>query len=108
MICRISKHCVLRGIMTILNSNQIQGQSKGFIGFQKTLHLKVRNVQRRVIHENIHMLTKFKSPPLIRVQGRVTAAVMDIGRNILLNIWAEQKYCWNVYVVTKSAHIQHL
>ncbi|GBL94856.1 hypothetical protein AVEN_197535-1 [Araneus ventricosus] len=42
------------------------------------------------------------------LQERITAAVTDIDGNILLNIWTELDYRWDVFRVTKGAHIEHL
>ncbi|GBL80599.1 hypothetical protein AVEN_225281-1 [Araneus ventricosus] len=35
-------------------------------------------------------------------------AVTDIDGNILLTVWMELDYRWDVYRVTKGAHIEHL
>ncbi|GBO28183.1 hypothetical protein AVEN_97534-1, partial [Araneus ventricosus] len=42
------------------------------------------------------------------LQERITAAVTDIDGNMLLNIWTELDYRWDVCRVTKGAHIEHL
>ncbi|GBM86310.1 hypothetical protein AVEN_248207-1 [Araneus ventricosus] len=42
------------------------------------------------------------------LQERITAAVTDIDGNMLLNVWSELDYRWDVRLVTKGAHIEHL
>ncbi|GBN47082.1 hypothetical protein AVEN_180382-1 [Araneus ventricosus] len=42
------------------------------------------------------------------LQERITAAVTDIDGNMLLNVWTELDYSWDVCRVAKSAHIEHL
>ncbi|GBL95012.1 hypothetical protein AVEN_44087-1 [Araneus ventricosus] len=42
------------------------------------------------------------------LQERITAAVTDIDGNMLLNVWTELDYLWDVCRVTKDAHIEHL
>ncbi|GBM36378.1 hypothetical protein AVEN_176071-1 [Araneus ventricosus] len=42
------------------------------------------------------------------LQESITAAVTDIDGNMLLNVWTELDYRWNVCRVTKSAHIELL
>ncbi|GBM14747.1 hypothetical protein AVEN_72015-1 [Araneus ventricosus] len=42
------------------------------------------------------------------LQERITAAVTDFDGNMLLNVWAELDYRWDVCRVTKDAHIEHL
>ncbi|GBL92669.1 hypothetical protein AVEN_119070-1 [Araneus ventricosus] len=42
------------------------------------------------------------------LQERITAAVKDIDGNMLLNVWTELDYLWDVCRVTKGAHIEHL
>ncbi|GBL85749.1 hypothetical protein AVEN_193194-1 [Araneus ventricosus] len=48
------------------------------------------------------------STTLQALQERITAAVTDIYGNILLNVWTELDYRWDVCRVTKGAHIEHL
>ncbi|GBM94082.1 hypothetical protein AVEN_135184-1 [Araneus ventricosus] len=38
----------------------------------------------------------------------ITAAVTEIDGNMLLNVWMELDYLWDVCRVTKGAHIEHL
>ncbi|GBM04721.1 hypothetical protein AVEN_44852-1 [Araneus ventricosus] len=42
------------------------------------------------------------------LQERITAAVTDMDRNMLLNDWTGLDYRWDVCRVTKGAHIEHL
>ncbi|GBL81398.1 hypothetical protein AVEN_83255-1, partial [Araneus ventricosus] len=42
------------------------------------------------------------------LQERITAAVTDIDGNMLLNVWRELDYRWDVCRLTKSAHIENL
>ncbi|GBL86105.1 hypothetical protein AVEN_22695-1 [Araneus ventricosus] len=42
------------------------------------------------------------------LQERITAAVTDIDGNMLLNVWREQDYRWDVCRVTKGVHVEHL
>ncbi|GBM86836.1 hypothetical protein AVEN_225058-1 [Araneus ventricosus] len=42
------------------------------------------------------------------LQERSTAAVKDIDGNMLLNVWRELDYHWDVCRVTKGVHIEHL
>ncbi|GBN67698.1 hypothetical protein AVEN_30854-1 [Araneus ventricosus] len=42
------------------------------------------------------------------LQERINSAVTDIDGNILLNVWSELDYRWDVCRVTKGSHIQHL
>ncbi|GBL75274.1 hypothetical protein AVEN_194499-1 [Araneus ventricosus] len=42
------------------------------------------------------------------LQERITAGVTDIDENMLLNVWTELYYRWDVCQVTKGAHIEHL
>ncbi|GBO33854.1 hypothetical protein AVEN_183879-1, partial [Araneus ventricosus] len=42
------------------------------------------------------------------LQERITAVVTDIDGNIVLNVWTELDYRWDVCRVTKGAHIEHL
>ncbi|GBM47059.1 hypothetical protein AVEN_179786-1 [Araneus ventricosus] len=45
---------------------------------------------------------------LQELHERITAAVTDIDGNMLLNIWTELAYRWDVSRVTKGAYIEHL
>ncbi|GBM65125.1 hypothetical protein AVEN_70844-1 [Araneus ventricosus] len=55
---------------------------------------------------------KVYAPPLPTtlqaLQERITAAVTDIDGNMLLNVWRERDYRWDVRRVTKGAYIEHL
>ncbi|GBN47424.1 hypothetical protein AVEN_76864-1 [Araneus ventricosus] len=55
---------------------------------------------------------KFYVPPmpttLQALQERITAAVTGIDGNMLLNVWTELDYRWDVCRVTKVAHNEHL
>ncbi|GBN69730.1 hypothetical protein AVEN_88080-1 [Araneus ventricosus] len=42
------------------------------------------------------------------LKERIAAAVTDIHGNMLLNVWTELDYRWDVCRVTKCAHIEHL
>ncbi|GBM86997.1 hypothetical protein AVEN_19894-1 [Araneus ventricosus] len=42
------------------------------------------------------------------LQERITAVVTDIDGNMVLNVWTELDYRWDVCWVTKGAHIEHL
>ncbi|GBL86594.1 Tyrosine-protein phosphatase non-receptor type 4, partial [Araneus ventricosus] len=42
------------------------------------------------------------------LQERITAAVTDIDGNMLLDVWTELDYRWDVCRVTKDARIEHL
>ncbi|GBM00972.1 hypothetical protein AVEN_55492-1 [Araneus ventricosus] len=42
------------------------------------------------------------------LQERIIAAVTDIDGNMLLNVWTELDYRWDMCRVTKGAHIEHL
>ncbi|GBN95066.1 hypothetical protein AVEN_63404-1 [Araneus ventricosus] len=48
------------------------------------------------------------STALQALQERITADVTDIEGNILLTVWTEMDYRWDVCRVTKGAHIDHL
>lgn len=45
---------------------------------------------------------------LQKLQERITAAVMDVDGNMLVNVWTELDYRLDVCRVTKGAHIEHL
>ncbi|GBO22419.1 hypothetical protein AVEN_109773-1 [Araneus ventricosus] len=58
------------------------------------------------VKDKVHvppMLTTLQALP-----ERITAAVTDIEGNMLLNVWTELDYRWDVCRVTKGAHIEHL
>ncbi|GBN65570.1 hypothetical protein AVEN_232475-1 [Araneus ventricosus] len=42
------------------------------------------------------------------LQERITDAVTDIDGNMVLNVWTELDYRWDVCRVTKNAHFEHL
>ncbi|GBO12661.1 hypothetical protein AVEN_124624-1 [Araneus ventricosus] len=41
-------------------------------------------------------------------QERISTAVTDIDGNMLLNVWTELDYRWDVCQVTKGSHIEHV
>jgi hypothetical protein len=45
---------------------------------------------------------------LQELRERITAAVTDIDRNMLSNVWTKLDYRLDVCRVTKGAHIEHL
>jgi hypothetical protein len=45
---------------------------------------------------------------LQELKERITAAVMNIDRQMLLKVWAELDYRLDVCRVTKGAHIEHM
>ncbi|GBM98306.1 hypothetical protein AVEN_133148-1 [Araneus ventricosus] len=45
---------------------------------------------------------------LQKLQERITAALTDIDGNMLLNVWTEMDYRWDVCRVSKGTHVEHL